>query len=130
MVYLGCVQGNQVVGKQRLSPWDLIEGFKMHAPLQLNWFNAVKMEKGRGSVYEEQARTMFYHDHSPLDRTQSYFMQPIVSSHSAPGSTGGAGLSDEDEVQMEPPPSVSVPTPTSAAPKTVIKLLYNPVHLS
>ncbi|XP_075240979.1 mediator of RNA polymerase II transcription subunit 12-like protein isoform X3 [Convolutriloba macropyga] len=110
-------QGNQIVGKQKLSPWDLIEGFKIQAPLQLNWFNAVRMERGKPSVYEEQARAMFYHDHSPLERSQSYFMQPIETPKS--GGPSGPGVSDDDDVQVEAPPSASTPTPTSAsAPKS------------
>ena len=106
------------MGKQKLSPWDLIEGFKIQAPLQLNWFNAVRMERGKPSVYEEQARAMFYHDHSPLERSQSYFMQPIETPKS--GGPSGPGVSDDDDVQVEAPPSASTPTPTSAsAPKSV-----------
>ena len=49
-------QGLQLaVGKQKPSPWEILEGHKNPAPLSLAWFGAVKMER-KPLMYEEQHR--------------------------------------------------------------------------
>ncbi len=48
-------QGLQVSGKQKVAPWDLLEGHKNPAPLSWSWFGAVRLER-RPLKYEEQHR--------------------------------------------------------------------------
>ena len=48
-------QGLQVSGKQKVVPWDLLEGHKNPAPLSWSWFGAVRIER-KPLKYEEQHR--------------------------------------------------------------------------
>ena len=52
-------QGLQVSGKQKVAPWDLLEGHKNPAPLSWSWFGAVRIER-KPLKYEEQHR--YSHD--------------------------------------------------------------------
>ncbi|MBM6588391.1 hypothetical protein, partial [Streptococcus pneumoniae] len=38
-------QGLQVAEKQKVSPWDLLEGHKNPSPLSWTWFGAVRIER-------------------------------------------------------------------------------------
>ena len=38
-------QGLQVSEKQKVNPWDILEGHKNPAPLSWTWFGAVKYER-------------------------------------------------------------------------------------
>ncbi|CAG2069271.1 unnamed protein product, partial [Timema podura] len=67
-------QGLQVAEKQRVSPWDLLEGHKNPAPLSWAWFGAVRMER-KPLWYEDTHRLLKYHTHSLL-RPVSYFLDP------------------------------------------------------
>ncbi|XP_076370100.1 mediator complex subunit kohtalo isoform X2 [Tachypleus tridentatus] len=84
-------QGLQVAEKQRVSPWDLLEGHKNPAPLSWSWFGAVRMERKplRG---EETHRLLLWHTHS-LKKPFSYFYEPPP-------------LPPED---LEPPPEKPAP---------------------
>ncbi|RZF38411.1 hypothetical protein LSTR_LSTR006537 [Laodelphax striatellus] len=68
-------QGLQVSEKQRVSPWDVLEGSKNPAPLSWAWFGAVRMER-KPLWYEENHRLLKYHTHS-LVKPSSYFLEPI-----------------------------------------------------
>nr|CAD7579899.1 unnamed protein product [Timema californicum] len=67
-------KGLQVAEKQRVSPWDLLEGHKNPAPLSWAWFGAVRMER-KPLWYEDTHRLLKYHTHSLL-RPVSYFLDP------------------------------------------------------
>lgn len=47
------IQSLQISRKERVSPWEILEGHKNPAPLNLSWFGAVKLEK-KQLKYEEQ----------------------------------------------------------------------------
>lgn len=49
------LQGLQISKKERVSPWEILEGHKNPAPLNLSWFGAVKLER-KPLKYEEQHR--------------------------------------------------------------------------
>lgn len=60
--------------KQRVSPWDLLEGHKNPAPLSWSWFGAVRMER-KPLWYEDTHRLLKYHTHSLL-KSPAYFLDP------------------------------------------------------
>lgn len=68
-------QGLQVSEKQRVPPWDLLEGHKNPAPLSWSWFGAVRIER-KPLWYEENHRLLKYHTHS-LVKSSSYFLEPL-----------------------------------------------------
>ena len=39
------MQGLQLSEKVKISPWDILEGFKNPAPLSWSWFGAVKHDR-------------------------------------------------------------------------------------
>ena len=51
--------GMQVSEKQKLSPWDILEGHKTPAPLSWTWFGAVKHER-KPMRYEEGFHELKY----------------------------------------------------------------------
>ncbi|XP_063430577.1 mediator of RNA polymerase II transcription subunit 12-like protein isoform X5 [Mytilus trossulus] len=67
-------QGFQVSKKERISPWEVIEGFKYPPPLSWTFFGAVRLEK-KPLKYEEQHRVQLYHTHA-LRKNLSYFLEP------------------------------------------------------
>ncbi|GAB6019774.1 hypothetical protein CHUAL_001322 [Chamberlinius hualienensis] len=71
---IGKKQGLQVCKKQKVSPWDLLEGHKNPAPLSWQWFGAIKVEK-KPVKYEEAHRLMLYHSHS-MKKPNEYFFEP------------------------------------------------------
>lgn len=68
-------QGLQVAEKQKLSPWDLIEGFKNPAPLSFSWFGGIKMER-KPTRLEENFHLLSRHKHNILKPTSYYIEQP------------------------------------------------------
>ena len=51
------LQGLILVDKQKVSPWDLLEGHRNPAPLSWSWFAAIKLERSI-SKYEEVFKMM------------------------------------------------------------------------
>lgn len=64
----------QVSEKQKVSPWDLLEGHKNPAPLSWSWFWAVRMER-KPLRHEESHRLLLWHTHS-LKKPSSYYLEP------------------------------------------------------
>ena len=60
--------------KQRVNPWDLLEGHKNPAPLSWSWFGAIRMER-KPLWYEDTHRLLKYHTHSLL-KSPAYFLDP------------------------------------------------------
>nr|XP_006824481.1 PREDICTED: mediator of RNA polymerase II transcription subunit 12-like protein-like [Saccoglossus kowalevskii] len=67
-------QGLQVSSKQKVSPWDMLEGHKNPAPLSWAWFGAMRLER-KPLRYEDQHRLLFYHTHVKRKPT-SYYLEP------------------------------------------------------
>ena len=67
-------QGLQVSEKQKISPWDLLEGHKNPAPLSWSWFGAVKYER-KPSRLEESFYELKYANFSSLEKSNSYFLE-------------------------------------------------------
>ncbi len=67
-------QGLQVAEKQKVSPWDLLEGHKNPSPLSWMWFGAVRIERKplRG---EENHYLLSTHNHS-IRKPTSYYIEP------------------------------------------------------
>ena len=68
------IQGLQITGKQRISAWDLMEGYKNPSPLSWAWFGAVRIER-KPLRYEQDFRRLLHHTH-PRRRPLSYFLSP------------------------------------------------------
>lgn len=66
-------QGFQASEKQKLSPWDLIEGHKNSAPLSWTWFGAIKMER-KPLRMEENFCLLARHDHN-IAKPFSFYME-------------------------------------------------------
>ncbi|XP_059479681.1 mediator of RNA polymerase II transcription subunit 12 isoform X2 [Neocloeon triangulifer] len=69
-------QGMRVHEKQRISPWDLLEGQKNPAPLSWAWYLGVRVER-KPLWYEDTHRLLRFHTHS-LQKPASYFLDPPV----------------------------------------------------
>lgn len=67
-------QGLQICEKQRVSPWDILEGHKNPAPLSWSWFGAIRLER-KPLWFEENHRLLKYHTHSMV-RTPVFYMEP------------------------------------------------------
>lgn len=67
--------GHRISDKQRVSVWDLLEGYKNPTPLSWAWFGAVKLER-KPLAYEDTHRLLKYHTHS-LVKPSSYFYEPL-----------------------------------------------------
>ncbi|XP_066905955.1 mediator of RNA polymerase II transcription subunit 12 isoform X3 [Halyomorpha halys] len=67
--------GLHVTEKQRMSPWDVLEGQKAPAPLSWSWFGAVRVER-RLLPFEETHRLLHCHTHS-LMKDSSYYLDPL-----------------------------------------------------
>ena len=65
-------QGLQVAEKQKVSPWDLLEGHKNPAPLSWHWFQAVKTER-KPLKYEESFQNMKYMKNT-MEKPSSYYL--------------------------------------------------------
>ncbi|KAM6443084.1 mediator of RNA polymerase II transcription subunit 12-like protein isoform 5-T6 [Liasis olivaceus] len=68
-------QGLQVSMKQKVSPWDLLEGNKTPAPLSWAWFGTVRVDR-KVIKYEEQQHLLLYHTH-PKPKPRSYYLEPL-----------------------------------------------------
>jgi len=66
-------QGLQVSEKQKISPWDLLEGHKNPAPLSLHWFQAVKHERVP-MKYEEAFHQLKFCTNRTLQKPDSYYL--------------------------------------------------------
>ena len=71
-------QGLQVSEKQKVSPWDILEGHKNPAPLSWTWFGAVKYER-KPSRLEESFMELKYANFSNLEKPNSYFLEVLLS---------------------------------------------------
>ena len=69
-------QGLQVSEKQKVSPWDILEGHKNPAPLSWTWFGAVKYER-KPSRLEESFMELKYANFSNLEKPNSYFLEVL-----------------------------------------------------
>ncbi|XP_054168464.1 mediator of RNA polymerase II transcription subunit 12-like protein isoform X2 [Oppia nitens] len=67
-------QGLQVADKQKVSPWDLMEGHKNPSPLSWTWFGAIRIERKplRG---EENIYLMARHSHT-IRKPLSFYLEP------------------------------------------------------
>ena len=68
-------QGLQVAEKQKVSPWDILEGHKNPAPLSWNWFQAIKTER-KPLKYEEAFQNMKYMKNTLLKPASYYLEDP------------------------------------------------------
>lgn len=59
--------------KQRVSPWEVLEGHKTAAPLSWAWFGAVRVER-KPLRHQEVQRLLRHHTHS-LHKPSSYFLE-------------------------------------------------------
>lgn len=66
--------GLQVSDKQKVSPWDVLEGMKNPAPLSWAWFGAVRLER-RPLACEDTHRLLKYHTHN-LQKPVSHYLEP------------------------------------------------------
>lgn len=66
--------GMQVSEKQKISPWDIMEGHKTPAPLSWAWFGAVKHER-KPMKYEEGFQELKYASLG-MEKPKSYFLDP------------------------------------------------------
>lgn len=60
--------------KQKVSPWDVLEGMKNPAPLSWAWFGAVRLER-RPLACEDTHRLLKYHTHN-LQKPVSHYLEP------------------------------------------------------
>ncbi|KAJ8310216.1 hypothetical protein KUTeg_012081 [Tegillarca granosa] len=67
-------QGLQIAKMEKMSPWEVIEGFKNPPPVSWTFFSAGKLEK-KPLKNEEQHRLLMYHTHS-LRQNASYYLDP------------------------------------------------------
>jgi mediator of RNA polymerase II transcription subunit 12 len=70
-------QGLQVAEKQRLSPWDLVEGCKNSTPLCWSWFGTLKIERKPLRI-EENYNLLPWHEHSIRKPLEYYLEDPPV----------------------------------------------------
>lgn len=109
-------QGLQVSEKQKLSPWDLLEGHKNPAPLSWSWFGAFKIER-KPMRMEENFVLMARHNHSIRKPTSFYLEAPP--------------LPPEDEPTPPPPPLLTQQTvmQTMAFPNNSISANNGPNNI-
>ncbi|CAG2169792.1 unnamed protein product, partial [Oppiella nova] len=95
-------QGLQVAEKQKVSPWDLLEGHKNPSPLSWTWFGAVRIERKplRG---DENHYLLSRHNHS-IRKPTSYYLEPPP-------------LPPEDVIEPTPAPPLP-PIPNDRIPLT------------
>ena len=107
-------QGLQVCEKQRISPWDLLEGHKNPAPLSLHWFQAVRTER-KALKYEEAFQNMKYMRNN-LQKPASHYLDPPplpaeelhtgkdlhdgAGGHAGNSSGGGDNKGEHDKMMM------------------------------
>ena len=91
-------QGFQVKGRQKISPWELIEGYKNPAPMAFSWFGAVRIERKPLPYQTDLARSA--HHNFVKKRPLSYYINPPDDS-------------DDESIDLGSP----VNLPTSFEPK-------------
>merc|ERR1719300_2303898 len=69
------MQGLQVAEKQKVSPWDILEGHKNPAPLAWSMFQAIKTER-KPLKYEEAFQNMKYMKNTLLKPSSYYLEEP------------------------------------------------------
>lgn len=69
-------QGHRLHDKQRVSPWEILEGHKTAAPLSWAWFGAVRIER-KPLRYQEVQRLQRHHTHA-MQKPASYFLEHPV----------------------------------------------------
>ncbi|TRY73773.1 hypothetical protein TCAL_00950 [Tigriopus californicus] len=79
-------QGMQVADKQKMNPWDMLDGHRNPAPLSWAWFGALKHERKPLKCEENFFELKFAKD--SFEHTKTYYLDPPP-------------LPDED---LEPPP--------------------------
>ena len=67
-------QGLQVSDKQKINPWDILEGHRHPAPMSWTWFGSVKLER-KPLRYEESFGELKYASNS-LEHAASYYWEP------------------------------------------------------
>lgn len=67
--------GLQVWEKQKVSPWEIIEGQKNPAQISWGWFGAVKMER-KPLRYEDAHRQLRFHTHNVV-KPAAHFLEPV-----------------------------------------------------
>nr|XP_022287518.1 mediator of RNA polymerase II transcription subunit 12-like protein isoform X2 [Crassostrea virginica] len=70
----GKKEGFQVAKKEKISPWEVIEGYKNPPPLSWHLFGALKQEK-KPLKHEDQHRILLFHTHS-LRQPLAHFLDP------------------------------------------------------
>ena len=73
-VYSDKKTGLQMSEKQKVSPWDLLEGFKSPAPLAWSWFGSVRHDK-KPLRMEESFAELKYVNTSTLEKNRQYFVE-------------------------------------------------------
>jgi hypothetical protein len=61
--------------KQRLSPWEVVEGGKNPGPVAWAWYRGTKIER-KPLRYQTAYRLLLYHSHS-LAKAFSYYLEPL-----------------------------------------------------
>lgn len=67
-------QGLQISEKQKVPPWEILEGHKNPAPLSWSWFGAIRVER-RPLWYQDAHRLLKFHTHN-LTKPASYYLDP------------------------------------------------------
>ncbi|XP_015794701.1 mediator of RNA polymerase II transcription subunit 12-like protein isoform X2 [Tetranychus urticae] len=105
-------QGLQVAEKQKVSPWDLLEGHKNPGPLSWSWFGAVRIERKplRG---EENHNILAWHTHSFKQPTSYYLEHPPLPPEDViePSPVPTPSILNDIKPQVVPPPIIP-PQPT------------------
>lgn len=65
-------QGLQISEKQKVAPWEVLEGHKNPAPISWSWFGAVRVER-KPLWYQDTHRLLKYHTHN-LTKPASYYL--------------------------------------------------------
>lgn len=120
-------QGLQVSEKQRLSPWELLEGHKNPAPLSWTWFGALKIER-KPMRTEENFVLMARHNHSIRKPTSFYLEAPPLPPEDEPAPPPPPILTQQTVMQtMAFPGKNSNPIGANNGPNNIG--IQNPPHL-
>ncbi|XP_069936794.1 mediator of RNA polymerase II transcription subunit 12-like protein, partial [Cherax quadricarinatus] len=66
--------GLQAAEKQKLSPWDILDGHRNPAPLSWAWFGATRLER-KPLKYEEAHRLLRFHTHT-VTKPVAFYLEP------------------------------------------------------
>ena len=67
--------GLQLSEKVKISPWDILEGFKNPAPLSWAWFGSVKHDR-KPLRMEEAFAELKYVNTASVEKKKEYFLEP------------------------------------------------------